>query len=197
MNESVDKIVDCLFSEGVVVIPTDTIYGIAALPTSQKAVERIYTLKQRPKSINLPIMVASKADIKAVGFEVNDCAEQLLESPLMPGSLTIIMGIRSDEAPEWLKNRDEAALRIPDDKQLLAVLRKTGPLLVTSANSHGLETSENLEAALSQLHGEPDLAIDGGTLHTVPSTIVNCRKDPPVIERHGVIPEVEVMKYIK
>ena len=87
-----------------------------------------------------------------------------------------------------LAGREEVAIRIPDDDRVLAVLRRTGPLLVTSANLHGAATPESLADALAQLDGAPDLAIDGGSLNTVPSTLVNCRRDPPVVEREGAIP---------
>ncbi len=88
-----------------------------------------------------------------------------------------------------LKDTKEAAVRIPNDKCLLAVLRKIGPLLVTSANIHGSGTPENLTDVLEQLNGVPDLCVDGGVLHTIPSTLVNCRSIPPNIERIGAIPE--------
>ena len=107
------------------------------------------------------------------------------------------MGFRSVVLPSWLEGREEAAIRIPNDACLLAVLRQTGPLLVTSANLHGASTPENLAEVLAQLDGVPDLAVDGGILHTIPSTLINCRLDPPVVERVGAIPEAQVMEYLK
>ena len=92
--------------------------------------------------------------------------------------------------------RDEAAVRIPNDNRLLAVLRKTGPLLVTSANAHSAETPDNVQDILAQLDGAPDLWIDGGLLRTTASTLVNCRVDPPVIERLGIVAESEVLRYL-
>jgi L-threonylcarbamoyladenylate synthase len=107
------------------------------------------------------------------------------------------MGFRPGSMPRWLEGREEAAVRIPDDNWLLSVLRRIGPLLVTSANLHGAETPESLTAVLAQLYGVPDLAVNGGILQTIPSTLVNCRCDPPVVERIGVVPEAEVMEYLK
>jgi L-threonylcarbamoyladenylate synthase len=195
--DRVEKIVDCLSTGGVVLLPTDTVYGLAVLPTFERAVERVYSLKRRPRHMNLPIMVSSDRELVSLGFDVNDSARRLLRSPLIPGSLTIAMGFRMGAMPQWLEGREEAAVRIPDDNCLLSVLRRTGPLLVTSANSHGAETPENLSEVLAQLHGVPDLSVDGGLLSTISSTLVNCRLNPPVIERIGAIPEAEVMEYLK
>jgi L-threonylcarbamoyladenylate synthase len=196
-TDTVDRIVACLASGGVVLLPTDTVYGLAILPGFEQSKERVYLLKRRPGNVNLPIMVSSPGELAALGFDVNVPATRLLQSPLIPGSLTIAMGFRPGFRPHWLEGRVEAAVRIPDDDCLLSVLRRTGPLLVTSANSHGAETPETLIDVLAQLDGQPDLAVDGGILHTVPSTLVNCRCDPPVVERVGVITEAEVMEFLK
>ena len=192
----VEQIVECLGNGGVVLIPTDTVYGLAVSPNFDKSIDRLFALKRRPRNVNLPIMVASDAELEPLGFEVSESARRLLRSPLIPGSLTLAMGFRSDYRPAWLAGRDEAAVRIPNDARLLSVLRKTGPLLVTSANAHSAETPDNVEDILAQLDGAPDLSIDGGRLRTTASTLVNCRVDPPVIERVGVVPESDVRKYL-
>ena len=192
----VEEIVECLGSGGVVLLPTDTVYGLAVSPNFDKSVDRLFAIKRRPRNVNLPIMVASEAELEPLGFEISDSARRLLRSPLIPGSLTLAMGFRSDYRPAWLEGRDEAAVRSPNDARLLAVLRKAGPLLVTSANAHSAETPDNVQEILAQLDGAPDLWIDGGTLRTTASTLVNCRVDPPAIERLGVVPESEVLKYL-
>ena len=191
-----DLIVECLGNGGVVLLPTDTVYGLAVSPEFDESIDRLFALKRRPRNVNLPIMVASDAELEPLGFEVSESARRLLRSPLIPGSLTLAMGFSSDYRPAWLAGRDEAAVRIPNDERLLSVLRQTGPLLVTSANAHSAETPDNVADILAQLDGAPDLTIDGGTLRTTASTLVNCRVDPPRIERIGVVPESEVLKYL-
>jgi L-threonylcarbamoyladenylate synthase len=193
---TVDDIVECLENGGVVLLPTDTVYGLAVSPKFDKSIDRLFALKRRPRTVNLPIMVASDAELEPLGFEISESARRLLRSPLIPGSLTLAMGFSSDYRPHWLIGRDEAAIRIPNDDRLLAVLRRTGPLLVTSANAHSADTPDNIRDILAQLDGAPDLVIDGGTLRTTASTLVNCRIDPPVIERLGVVPESEVLRYL-
>src|ERR1044072_915162 len=191
-----DLIVECLGNGGVVLIATDTVYGLAVSPEFDEAIDRLFKLKRRPRNVNLPIMVASDDELEALGFEVSEAARRLLRSPLIPGSLTLAMGFSSDYRPSWLAGRDEAAVRIPNDERLLSVLRKAGPLLVTSANAHSAETPDNVADILAQLDGAPDLSIDGGTLRTTASELVNCRVDPPAIERIGVVPESEVLRYL-
>lgn len=196
-TDTVERIVECLSTGGIVLLPTDTVYGLAVLPTFEQSVNRVYSMKHRPRHMNLPIMVSSEDELEGLGFDVNDPATRLLRSPLVPGSLTLAMGFRPGAMPHWLKGRVEAAIRIPDDNRLLSVLRRTGPLLVTSANAHGAETPESLGDVLAQLDGAPDMSVDGGALSTISSTLVNCRLDPPVIERVGAVPEAEVMEYLK
>ena len=193
---SVAEIVKCLVNGGVVLLPTDTVYGLAVSPNFEASIDRLFALKRRPRNVNLPIMVASEAELAPLGFETSEAAARLLRSPLIPGSLTLAMGFHSDYRPRWLEGRDEAAVRIPNDDRLLAVLRQTGPLLVTSANAHSAETPDNVQEILAQLDGAPDLWIDGGTLRTTASTLVNCRVEPPKIERVGVVPESDVLKYL-
>jgi len=193
---TVEEIAACLANGGVVLLPTDTVYGLAVSPNFEESIDRLFALKGRPRTVNLPIMVASDAELEPLGFELSEPARRLLRSPLIPGSLTLALGFKSDYRPDWLRGRDEAAVRIPKHNQLLAVLRQTGPLLVTSANAHSADTPDNVAAILEQLDGAPDLAIDGGLLRTTASTLVNCRVDPPVIERLGVVPESEVLRYL-
>jgi len=193
---SVAEIVACLENGGVVLLPTDTVYGLAVSPQFDKSIDRLFSLKRRPRNVNLPIMVASDTELEPLGFEISESARRLLRSPLIPGSLTLALGFHSDYRPAWLTGRDEAAIRIPNDERLLAVLRKAGPLLVTSANAHSADTPDNINDILAQLDGAPDLSIDGGLLRTTASTLVNCRVDPPKIERLGVVPESEVLRYL-
>lgn len=192
----VTEIVECLAGGGVVLLPTDTVYGLAVMPTFDASVSRLFALKRRPRTVNLPVMVHSEQALDALGVEINGKVRNLLRSPLVPGALTLAMGFGAGPVPAWLEGRYEVAIRIPEDARLLEVLERTGPLLVTSANAHGAETPERLDDVLAQLDGAPDLAVDGGALRTVPSTLVNCRLEPPVIEREGSIPAARVMEYL-
>ncbi len=194
-NEVV-ALADCLMGGGIVLLPTDTVYGLAVSPRFDESVARLFALKGRPGTVNLPIMVASAGELASLGLEVNERLQQLLQSRFVPGALTFAMGFTAGPLVPWLAGREEVAVRIPDDRRLLAVLRRTGPLLVTSANKHGVSTSNNMQDVLAQLQDKPDMAIDGGMLATVPSTLINCRHDPPVIERQGTISKAELLEFI-
>ena len=188
----VARAAECLLAGGVVLLPTDTVYGLAVHPERDQAITRLFAMKGRPRSVNLPVMISSRDDIPALGGVVNAAAELLLESKYVPGPLTLAVGVSPPELAPWLRGREEFAVRIPDDERLLAILRTTGPLLVTSANLHAEEVRESVPDILSTLASEPDLVIDDGNRDTVSSTLVNCRRLPPVIERVGAVSEEEI-----
>ena len=198
MDNKVIQIVDVLRSGGVILIATDTVYGLAVLPTDKEAVEKIYSLKKRPANMFLPIMVACIDDLLELGLDINDNARKFFNSNLVPGAITFVLGFKNEELkPEWLKGRDEIATRIPANDLLLSVLREAGPLLVTSANRHGTPNTPNkVEDILHELNGCPDLVIEDGEGKETPSTIINCRTNPPVIERYGTISEETIIKIL-
>lgn len=192
MREEVDRAAECLLAGGVVLLPTDTVYGLAVHPEHDDAVTRLFAIKGRPRSVNLPVMVSSGDQIPALGGVVNVAADALLRSKYVPGALTIAVGTSPQRLVPWLHGRVEFAIRIPDDERMLAIIKKTGPLLVTSANLHAQAVRESVTEILSTLTVVPDLVIDDGIRDTVPSTLVNCRLVPPVVERVGAVSEAEI-----
>jgi L-threonylcarbamoyladenylate synthase len=132
-------------------------------------------------------MISSGDDVTALGGVLSTAAQRLLESKYVPGPLTIAVGVSPESLAPWLRGRDEFAVRMPDDERLLAIIERTGPLLVTSANRHAQEVRESVPDILSSLVHQPDLVIDDGMRDTVPSTLVNCHLSPPVIERVGAV----------
>ncbi len=194
---TIEEISQCLLNGGVALLPTDTVYGLAASPLHPKAVARIFSLKARPQTHNLPIMVASSSDIAALGVDMNDNVQKLLASDYVPGDITMVVGFKSTPSVSWLEGREEVAIRIPNHPKMLAILEKTGPLLVTSANRHGNPTTPlTVAEVLADLTNAPDLAIDGGIVENIPSTIVNCHSTPPVIERSGRISFKEIFNIL-
>lgn len=186
----------CLLGGGVGLLPTDTVYGLAVCPAFAASIERVYELKGRPRRANLPVLVDSETALEGLGVDVNDVAKRLLRSPLIPGALTLALGFGVGQRPAWLEGRVEVAIRIPNDESLRTILRETGPLLVTSANAHEAATPATLEDVLLQLLGEPDIAVDGGRLSTVASTLINCRGTPPAVEREGAITRLDLKSYL-
>lgn len=191
-EQTLQQAVACLNDAGVILVPTDTVYGLAVLPAFAHSVKRLFDIKARPDTVNLPVMVANAGQLAGLGAIVDDKARALLESHHVPGAVTLVFGLDAKSAPDWLAGREEIAVRLPDDPLLLNIIAQTGPILATSANRHGLSTPNNCREILDQLVLAPDLAIDGGEIDTVPSTVVNCNAVPPVIERVGVVSEAEI-----
>jgi L-threonylcarbamoyladenylate synthase len=192
LDGAAGAIEECLRDGGVVLLPTDTVYGLAALPEHPDAAARIFALKGRPSSVNLPILVADPGDIALLGGVISPAAARLLASRFVPGPLTLAVGIDSARAPAWLAGRVEAAFRLPAEAWLLSVIRAVGPVYATSANIHAGQPKEAVADILPDLTGQPDLAIDGGVRATIASTLVNCNVEPAVIERVGVVPAAEI-----
>lgn len=186
-EQKLRRAVQVLLNGGVVLVPTDTVYGLAVLPSAYEGVRRLFELKGRPVERNLPVMVPDPEALSILGVRVSDAAKAILASDLVPGPLTIAFGFCDEGRPDWLAGRHEVAVRIPADDAMLEILRRTGPLLVTSANFHGKPTGRTTQEIVPTLSGLPDFVFDGGPRETVPSTLVNCRLVPPVVEREGVV----------
>jgi L-threonylcarbamoyladenylate synthase len=192
VREQIAQAVACLRAGGVVLVPTDTVYGLAVHPEHDESITRLFAMKGRPRSVNLPVMISSADDVTAIGGVLSAAAERLMESKYVPGPLTMAVGTEPERLAPWLRGRVEFAVRMPDDDRMLAILRETGPLLVTSANRHAEATRESAPEILATLEFEPDFVIDDGRRDTVPSTLVNCNLVPPVVERVGAVPEEEI-----
>lgn len=185
----------CLRGGGVLLVPTDTVFGLAVMPSQPQAIDRLFRLKDRPRAKNLPVMVANADQLRAIGVDVTDRVARLIDSPFVPGALTIAAGL-TDSRADWLSGRDEIAFRLPDDAFLLALIAETGPLLVTSANRSGAPTPTDVAGVLAQLTDRPDMVIDGTVKGDTPSTLINCRPTPPKIERVGAIPPQDILDWL-
>jgi L-threonylcarbamoyladenylate synthase len=185
--ESLEAAATALQAGEVIVVPTDTVYGLAARPDDPDAVQRVYQAKGRPDNLQLPVLAASVDQVRQLGVEFNATASALA-GRWWPGPLTMAFGFDARAArPTWLAGRDEVAVRIPDHDFLLELLRATGVLVVTSANPHGADTPPSAEAAGRLLAPHVGLAIDAGTLDGSASTLVNVHRSPATVEREGAL----------
>jgi L-threonylcarbamoyladenylate synthase len=170
-----------------VVVPTDTVYGLAARPTDSGAVSAVYRIKGRPDGLPLPVLAASEEQVRSLGVAYDDRV-RALATRWWPGPLTLAFAFDPDAPrPSWLDGRDEVAVRVPDHDFLRGLLRRTGVLVVTSANRHGTPTPRAADAVAAALGPEVGLVVDGGLLLEVPSTLVNMSGPDPVVEREGAI----------
>ena len=191
-SEARDAAVSALRDGGVVLIPTDTVYGLACAPA---AADAVYALKNRPPERRLPVIVGDSGQAEALGLRWTPAAERLADA-FWPGALTIVAGT-DEPRVDWLDGRREVAVRAPDSDLIRAVVAEFGPFFMTSANRHGVPTPASLDAALASIDGLPAVAIDGGTLDVVASTVVNVAGPDPVIEREGAVPGEAVREVLE
>src|SRR5687768_14253288 len=131
-KEALPHAIDILQSGGLVAFPTDTVYGVGALAFDGKAVESIYMAKDRPVEKAIPVLIGEVHELDKVGIEIPDSARQLA-SRFWPGPLTILVPKRPD-LPESVSSTPTVGVRIPDHEVARALLRRAGPIAVTSAN---------------------------------------------------------------
>ncbi len=168
---------------GVLVIPTETFYGLAADPRSSAAVARVYALKDRPRGMPLPVLCAGWAQVEAL-VEIPDTHRARL-SRCWPGPLTVVLPVREPLAAAPGRT---LAVRIPGHDLLRSLLDLVGPLTGTSANRHGAPPSTEALAAARSLAGTPDLVLDGGpTPGGAPSTLVDLSGSGPRLLRAGPV----------
>lgn len=173
---------------GVVVFPTDTVYGLCCDLFHAEAVDRIYAIKGRPAGMPLIAMFAEVAQWPQVAAAMPATAARYM-AQYWPGPLTIIVPARPEIPPEALGGGHTVGLRIPDHTQAHALLAAAGcPLATTSANLSGQPAALTAQQAAEQLGGSVDLIFDAGpTPGGMASTVVDCTTDPPRVLREGPI----------
>jgi L-threonylcarbamoyladenylate synthase len=171
-----------LEEHGVVLLPTETFYGLGACPHSHSAVARVRLLKGRPETLALPVLCGGWQQVERL-VKVAERHRARLENA-WPGPLTAVMPCA---APLPAALADTLAVRIPGHPLLCTLLDQVGPLTGTSANRHGDQPSTTVSGALESLLDGPDLVLDGGaTAGGSATTVVDLTRDPPVILRRGV-----------
>ncbi|MDE0427511.1 MAG: L-threonylcarbamoyladenylate synthase [Candidatus Poribacteria bacterium] len=181
--------VQCLKSGGIIAIPTDTVYGLAADPFNPDAVQRLYTVKGRPDGKPIPLVLSSVADVHRVSQNLPEFCFHLTDR-FWPGGLTIVIEAK-DLLPVLTAGGNTVGVRIPDNPLLLQILRTFGgPAAITSANLSGEPPATSPEEIGEELASRIDMIVDGGkTPGPIPSTVYDISVSPPVIRRHGVISE--------
>ena len=193
--EHVKKIVRALREGEVVGIPTDTVYGLAAMPNDAQAVSKLAGLKGR--SDQQPIAVLFD-EIEGVAPYVEDTSALARLAPFWPGALTAVMGARDGLATAALTRLGTLGLRQPDDDLARSVIRACGvALAVSSANRTGAPPALSA-AEVSEAFGDVLLVLDGGARPGgTASTVVNLAVNPPVVLRDGPIDASEVLAALR
>jgi L-threonylcarbamoyladenylate synthase len=178
--------VDVLHHNGLVAFPTDTVYGLAAMPFNQESVRRLYVVKGRKNTKAIALLLSRLSDIENLSSNPSPMALRLAEA-FWPGPLTLVVPKHPD-LPKSITPLPTVGLRIPDHPIAIELLGRTGPLAVTSANLSGENNAHTAQEVFAQLKGRIHLIIDGGpTPGKAPSTVVDCSGEKPVILRPGPI----------
>jgi len=185
-SAQIQQALTVLKNGGILAFPTDTVYGLGALAFDNAAIESIYVAKDRPIEKAIPILIGDLSDIEKVGDNIPSMALRFA-SRFWPGPLTCIVP-KKQTLPQAVSATSTVAVRIPDHPDARAILRAAGPMAVTSANISGHPSPSSAEEVYKQLNGRIPLILDGGkTPGGVPSTLVDCTRNEPVILREGPI----------
>ncbi len=178
---------EILCSRGVLVIPTETVYGLVALWSNASGREKIYALKDRPIDKHLQMLAVDLLQAEQAGVVISRGLEKLSRA-FWPGPLTVVLPARDGGS---------IGLRLPAYpflQRLLAMLPE--PLAATSANLSGRPPATSAAGALAELWGEPDLLVDGGVVSSTAgaaSTVISLLQERPQILRPGPITLEEIM----
>jgi L-threonylcarbamoyladenylate synthase len=176
-----------VLSGELVVLPTDTVYGVGADAFSPAAVTRLLAAKGRGRDMPPPVLVGSTRAASALVEDLGPWGQQLIDE-FWPGGLTIVC--RAQRTLNWDLGdaKGTVAVRMPQDQVTLDLLRETGPMAVTSANLTGKPAATTAEQAREQLGDAVAVYLDGGPSGGgLASTIVDLTGDVPRLLRQGAI----------
>jgi tRNA threonylcarbamoyl adenosine modification protein (Sua5/YciO/YrdC/YwlC family) len=185
-----------LGESGLVVIPTDTVYGVAADAFDPTAVRRLLRAKGRGRTMPVPVLIGDVSMLRALASDVCDEAQALAEA-FWPGGLTLICTQQSSLRWDLGDSRGTVALRVPDHEDARSLLQNVGPLAVSSANTTGDPPAVTIAEARSMLGPAIDVYLDAGpTPGPQPSSIVDVVSEPPRLVRAGVISAADLLAVV-
>lgn len=196
IDEAVEYTAKILLNSGIAVIPTETVYGIAAPINNPQGIIDIFKAKGRPSDNPLIVHVSSKNQIKEIVKEINPLSEKLIKE-FSPGPLTIIFEAKDSLDKRITAGLNTVAIRMPNNPFTLRLIEKIGPIAAPSANISGKPSGTAIDDIISELNGRVDIFIDdGNTIHGIESTVINPLVQPPQILRKGSITKEAIEKVI-
>ena len=183
----IKTIIDCLLSGGIIIYPTDTIYGLGCDIFQHKAVERICRIKQvEPQKAQLSFICDDLSDLSTYTKSISTPLYRLLKQYL-PGPYTFILPA-SKEVPKILKSKkDTIGLRVPDNNIARTIVRALNhPILSASLPGEMVEEYTDPEMIFEKFRKQVDIVVDGGIGGMIPSTVVDCTTDESIIIREGL-----------
>jgi L-threonylcarbamoyladenylate synthase len=183
---AISRAVKILSAGGLVVFPTDTVYGIAASVNHPAGIDRLYEAKSRSANKAIAVLIAELEQLNDLTTGLTPSAEKLARR-FWPGALTLVVPKHPD-LPENLSPLPTVGIRMPDHPFARSLIRAAGPLATSSANLSGEANTLNADQAFEQLAGRVELILDGGPVPGgVPSTVIDCTQTPPRILRQGAV----------
>lgn len=193
-KEGIEKATKVVINGGIVVFPTDTVYGIGCDPYNKKSVDKIYLIKHRPKTKPFPILAYS-IDVVSEIVEFDKDSKKIANR-FWPGPLTLILKLRDKKLKESLNLNEKIAIRVPNNQCLLSLLKNSKLLIGTSANPSG-ESSFTKSKDCYQRIREYDVFLDGGDIKGgEESTILEMVKGKPIIHRTGMLKKEEILEFL-
>lgn len=199
-SEKINYIVKFLKEGKVVVLPTDTSYGMAVNALDDEAVKRLYEIKKRPKKSPLTIFVKNLSQIKKYS-EINN-RTKLLYNKYLPGPMSIIVPKKDELLPSLITSKNNIGFRIPNNKLIIRILKSVDfPITGTSANVSGEDEPYSISEIFIQYKNrklKPDLVVDAGKLKRIkPSTIIDVTGKKLKLVRKGPIKYKDVINTLK
>lgn len=188
MKSDWQKGIDILKNDGVVVLPTDTLYGIIGSAMSRKAVEKIYKIKGRNGNKPFIVLITSYKDLELFGIKLNEVLAKILKK-FWPGQVSVLLSCKSLKFKYIHRSTNEIAFRMVGKKNLnlFDLINKVGPLVAPSANKEGEKPAENITKAKNYFGDKVDLYISTGKRMGSSSTLVRIKDDNTEILRQGKV----------
>jgi len=184
-EKGIEKIFKIIEKGGIVIFPTDTVYGMGCNPYNATTVEKIYELKSREKIKSLPVLAYSLDVVKEIAC-IDAFTEKIIKK-YWPGPLTLILKLTDKKLKKSLKLNNKIAVRIPDSRCTLKLLEKCGLLVGTSANISGNPSFTNPKECLKNIKNY-DIFLDGGTIVSKgESTIIEIENEEIKMIREGAL----------
>lgn len=193
-QNEIEKLAQILKNDGVISVPTDTVFGICCRISSKIAYDKLITIKNRPIDKSFPVMCANEEQIKSIAI-VNEKAEKLIKS-FMPGPITLILK-KNTVLPQYITNgKDTIAVRMATSKAIEKLILKLWcPIFMTSANQSGKQEATNLDE-IEESCPLLDGMMEGTVIFSKGSTIVDCSSDKIKILRKGPISMEQINKIL-
>jgi len=191
---SVARVVAVITAGGVVVVPTDTVYGLMCDASDEAAIRRMFAIKRRSREKAFPIFVRDIAAARRWAY-ISDAKARMLES-IWPGAVTAVFHHKEKLSPILTGGRDTIGIRIPDHPYVARILSLLDmPLAQTSANISDAPPARTAAEAARYFEKEsehPDLLVDGGDTPGVSSTVMDCTGATPIILRSGIVSREDI-----